>query len=1114
MLRKLAIAIAASGAMSAAQVYALGLGEIELDSALNQPLVARIKLVKASELENWEIKPALASSEEFENAGVERVFFLNNMKFEVEREGGDVFVNLSTQQPVVEPFLNFLVQVDWPNGRLLREYTLLLDPPVYDEETPAEPVSAPEQQMQPEEEEPLPGTGVSEPAAETIPVPVPAPIVEEPVYEPEPEPEMGADEERTYAVRPNDTLWEIALDVRPARDISPQQVMLAIQDQNPEAFIGGNINRLKKNQVLRIPSENEMRGRTFRESVAEVAVQNEVLQERRAQLDATRKSEIIERDDSVSDAQLSLLADGGATAEGERQAGGQVSDRAAGDQSKLDQELSLALENLDKSNRENQELRTRLEALEEQINTLQRLINLKDEQMVALQTGMTDTAAAETGSAAEMQPQTETVSADQAAPATKDTTDLNFGGEQVADSAADPMQKDATAAVPATPAEQPKKPLAPKALPPIPQPKGPMDFVMENLPLVGGGLLAILLALLGLRAVKNRKSEDDSEKENAFLAETMDDLADHPMDSSADSLDEDFADLELGDEVVDGGLPTDTPDMEGGALDLSGSGDAGLPDALDEHHESSDVIGEADMYMAYGRLDRAKDLLETTLLTEPGRTDLKVKLLEVLSEQDDAVAFAEQFESVMAEGSDEQKETANRLRQNLSNPEAGAENELVLDSDLSGGEELDFSEFETEDLGLPEETSELDLTDDGNDLDFDLDGLEMDSGSDAESSALDMPELAESDENSLDFELNLDSDDELSTDLDDASIELDLGETDEEMSLDFDLDESSDNDLSLDVDDSELPTLDTDLTDADDLQDLELDTGDDLPTLDLADDDALSLDTELGTELGTELDTDLDSDLDLDQEMDLTLDSDSEDMSELEALESELDSDLSELDGDLDLDLDADDGADALSEEVSLAELEAELDDELSDDLTLDTETDDFALPELESDEDLSLDDLDADLSLDDVELEGDDLTLDTADLDAADLDLSVDSDDIPDLEPEVQADLQSEPSEEALDVPELEPENAPELTPEVASSSDQSEATEAESTDDLSLDGLDDDLDFLSGTDESETKLDLARAYIDMDDKDGAREILSEVIEEGNDEQRQEANKLMDSLS
>lgn len=1120
MLRKLAIAIAASGAMSAAQVYALGLGEIQLDSALNQPLDARIKLVKASELENWEIKPALASANEFEQAGVERVFFLNNLKFEVEREGDDVFVNLSTQQPVVEPFLNFLVQVDWPSGRLLREYTLLLDPPVFNEEQPAEPVAAPEQEMP---EEPLPGTGVAEvPAAETVPVPVPPPVVEEPAFEPTPKPEV--EEERTYAVRPNDTLWEIALDVRPSRDLTPQQVMLAIQDENPEAFISGNINRLKKNQVLRIPSEDQMRGRSFRESVSEVAVQNEAVEQRRAQLDATRKSQIIDRDDSLGDAQLNLVAEGDATAEGERLAGGQVSERAAGSQSKLDQELSLALENLDKSNRENQELRTRLEALEEQINTLQRLINLKDEQMVALQTGMTPEAKEVGKPVSDLSaPVTE-----EAGSATElaDGQDLNFADDSapVAESKPETEQPVQPAPKAETAATKPTL-QAPRQLPPA----GPMDFLMENLPLVGGGLSALLLALLGLRAVRNRKSEKDEDKEAAFLNDTMEDLSDHPMDANTDNLDEEFADLELGDDVVDGGLSLDGESAE------TAMPDVGLPDALDEqHHESGDTLGEAEMYMAYGRLDRAKDLLETALISEAGRTDLRMKLLEVMSEQDDSAGFAEHFDEIVSNGSDEQKEEANRLRQNLSNPEAGAEQELVLDSDLSEGEELDFSEFENDNLGLSEaEESELDLG--SEELDFDLDGLELDSGEEAATTSLDSDVSLDADENALDFELNLDdstsSEGELDLDLEAPLVE---SEDDDSMSLDFDVEDSG---LDL-TEGDELPTLDSDLDlelseelgdeepslefesdladttgsdlDADLGGDLDLTLDEELPTLDMDSDlggDDLSLDSELS------LDADLDSDLDLDQEMDITLDTSSNDgedtLAQLDELESELSSDLADLESDLDLDIESDSDT---SEDVSLAELEAELDEDIS----LDIEgSDDLELPELELDSDTELS-LDTDLDVDSTNDQELDLSLDV-------------EDELPELTPELDTELSLDDSDVELDLSEDldlnldEVESAPELTtepeeavaPVLEEPQPEAEAEQAASSDnELNLDDLDDDLDFLSGTDESETKLDLARAYIDMDDKDGAREILNEVIEEGNDGQRQEASKLMDSLS
>jgi len=1066
MLRKLAIAIAASGAMSAAQVYALGLGEIELDSALNQPLDARIKLVKASELENWEIKPSLASAAEFEQAGVERVFFLNGMKFEVERIGSDVYLNLSTQQPVVEPFLNFLVQVDWPNGRLLREYTLLLDPPVFNEAEPAQPVKAPVS-----EEPPLPGVGVSEPAA-----PV-AQSTQEPTYEPQPvqpEPEAPMAEPepqaRTYAVTPNDTLWEIALEVRPDRAISPQQVMLAIQDQNPSAFIGGNINRLKKNQVLRVPTEEQMRSRSFRQAVAEVAMQNDQLAQRKAQLDATRKSQITQRDEQLPEAQLKLLADGDASTDADRKAGGQVSDRAVGDQSKLDQELSLALENLDKANLENQELRARLDAMEEQLNTLQRLINLKDEQMVALQAGM--------GGVAAPAAQTEQPAAEPATPVAADAvgeqeTDLNFADATATTADAQPAGEAPAEAQSETVLPPPPKPFQPM---PVPQPKGPMDFVMENLPLVAGGLGAILAALLGIRALRNRKSEDESEKENAFLNDTMQDLADHPMDGNSDSLDDDFADLELGDELGNDELQDGLADLEETTFDMSA--DADLPDALDEHHESSDVLGEAEMYIAYGRLDRARDLLESTLASEPDRMELRMKLLEVLSEQDDAEAFAEHYAEAMARGDESQQNEANRLRDALTNAAVVGAGAALLDSDLSDGEELDFSEFES-DIELTEEGADDQLAQGNDELDFDLDGLEMDAGAQS-----DVAEAAESDfENSLDFELNLDSDleaDDLEVSLEASPLELDSDNSDDDMSLDFDMGDDSveleaEDELAMDLDDGLDLELDDAVADeADDLSELSLD--EELPTLE-SDDDELSLTLEdeasdFEADLGGELDVDLDVDGDLDVDL----------AGDLESTELDLDLDDG-VAGDSDLSFETEDG---------LAELDA-LSAELGDDeieLDLGGDDDDFGLAELEAE-------LDGDLAQ--MEQDVPELSLDS-ELDAADESTELALDDV------------------ALDAPALTADEGAvepvELAAVEADAGSESDAPSQNAEQELSLDGLDDDLDFLSGTDESETKLDLARAYIDMDDKDGAREILSEVLEEGSDEQRKEATKLMDSLS
>ena len=108
---------------------ALGLGDITVHSALNQPLKADIALVDAAGLSASDLSASLATADEFGRAGVERVFFLNDLKFTPILHGNRQMIRVTSRKPVNEPFLNFLVQLNQPNGRLLREYTLLIDPP-------------------------------------------------------------------------------------------------------------------------------------------------------------------------------------------------------------------------------------------------------------------------------------------------------------------------------------------------------------------------------------------------------------------------------------------------------------------------------------------------------------------------------------------------------------------------------------------------------------------------------------------------------------------------------------------------------------------------------------------------------------------------------------------------------------------------------------------------------------------------------------------------------------------------------------------------------------------------------------------------------------------------
>lgn len=137
-VRNLVLAIAAATALTTEVAHALGLGEVRLQSSLNQPLVAEIELLDAKMLAPGEVVPSLASVEEFNRAGIDRQYFLTDLKFTpVLRPDGKSVIRVSSTKPVREPYLNFLVEVLWPSGRLLREYTLLLDPPLYSPETVA-----------------------------------------------------------------------------------------------------------------------------------------------------------------------------------------------------------------------------------------------------------------------------------------------------------------------------------------------------------------------------------------------------------------------------------------------------------------------------------------------------------------------------------------------------------------------------------------------------------------------------------------------------------------------------------------------------------------------------------------------------------------------------------------------------------------------------------------------------------------------------------------------------------------------------------------------------------------------------------------------------------------
>ncbi|MDP2245525.1 FimV/HubP family polar landmark protein [Pseudomonas sp.] len=236
-VRQLLIGLASSSAFYSGVVPALGLGEITLHSALNQPLDAEIELLEVADLTSSDLLVRLASADVFSRSGVDRLFFLNDLRFTPLLRGGNSVIRVVSSQPVREPYLNFIVEVARPNGALLREYTLLLDPP--NSSAFRTVAAAPEVQASPERAQ---ASSTSTSTSTSTPAPA-APRVM-PV----------ADAGAQYQVVSGDSLWKIAADLRAAGSQASQQALMRdIHALNPQAFTRGDINRLQAGGDLLLP---------------------------------------------------------------------------------------------------------------------------------------------------------------------------------------------------------------------------------------------------------------------------------------------------------------------------------------------------------------------------------------------------------------------------------------------------------------------------------------------------------------------------------------------------------------------------------------------------------------------------------------------------------------------------------------------------------------------------------------------------------------------------------------------------------------------------------------------------------------------------------------------
>jgi len=249
--------MAASLAFSPA-AWSLGLGEAKVESYLNQPLKARIDLISQASDDLSSVTAGLASAADYELIGASIEGIPVPLRFTVEDLEGDAYIAATSTLPINEPVLRLIVEVNWASGRLLREYTLFLDPPAVAEAAPAPRID------QRKAAAAAPSRSASAEAAPATQAPAAATVV----------PTGGSE----YGpVRDGETLWGIASEWSRGSGLSVNQVMIAIQRENPGAFLRDNINLLKRGAILRMPDPAEVEGISAAAARREVAAQNERL---------------------------------------------------------------------------------------------------------------------------------------------------------------------------------------------------------------------------------------------------------------------------------------------------------------------------------------------------------------------------------------------------------------------------------------------------------------------------------------------------------------------------------------------------------------------------------------------------------------------------------------------------------------------------------------------------------------------------------------------------------------------------------------------------------------------------------------------------------------------
>ncbi len=1071
--------------------YSLGLGDIDVRSFLNQPLRAEISIISARPGEIDDLLVGLANREAFARASLSRPSHLNNLKFKVVKseDGSTAIITVKTQTAVKEPVLNFLVEADWAKGKVFREFTLLLDPPYFAQQfsksvaqakstlVKSNNVAEPTSRVKESQPEAIvnQGSDVTETASNAGYVNESA-IEDEYKYDvltSETEPRFveeteAVTEKSAINITDGTTLWSVAKTLK-SNGVSMSQVMLALQRLNQDAFGRNNINSLKQGSVLRVPSAQEMSDLSQREAYVEVLNQNGLWNDYLASVGQvsvnasnTQSINQAENNDSLveeKDNSLAIVTAG----EGDSDNAALRSDDNISQISNLKKQLLLSEEEMESVRVERDELSSRVKMLEAELekrNELENLVNLEDNSLATMEQELTK-ANDVLSQAEEIQPEMNEDAPKMAQESDEEPILVDDAAmqenpiEMTPEIDAEQMVNDSVENAPVV--TEPEIMTQESSQSQVPAPIIVSDPATSASTMIDDVIQAVLTNPLvqgGIAVIALLLLLAVK-----FFKGRQSQTAKEKSESIEDSLSNALIDTQSGIIIPDvddeDETPINVPEIEESesAEDFTATlADASPIDDEDEFSKTA-VISADDLAVIEN---------DTATLSSDEEQD------ETLDEVDVYLAYSlfENAEDLLKEKLSEFPDRADYraklletyfATQNVEN----FSNEASSLKDLGASAEKYWPKVQT--MGFELDPSNTMFADG--------------EGGDLSDLAIAKPEMAdfdigatEEESSESEFDISLDSDDENL----DFSKELENNEVEVDLDLEFDLEEEIELDINTSDNNSGL--------------------SDDLGGLDFHLDDTNDVQKEAEESEFIEIDDGLEFDL---EEADLDFSINDDDS--IEDSDEELDISLDDIEPELDV------GNELIEE------------DSIEDSLSFETENID------DENIELNIDDVDEDLV--ELEINDDSLALD---------------------ETVVKASFEG--AEKTVVIPSIEEADEtavmssfePEETSVISTLDDQIEKTvtvsalEDEDDDDLLipnvnivLDDFDDDDDeditdignieglmLPDDVDEVATKLDLAKAFHDMGDSEGARSSLEEVIQDGNDEQKAEAQTLLNEIS